>query len=207
MSPPSDLKLHAEDRKSRRWRTHIKDFALRRKSKDKTNIVTPSSDPGTSSSTSIAQSGGVAVQSQTDEPASSAYVYKPPFVEGKFSAEALWEQAYEIVKSRNKALIEDYGRQLELDGGSHGEFGPGQLQAVLKSRIEKREAKRWMLQLGSHSLKVKEQYENVIRFVLWSDNIISGAVGSQPYLALAWSGVSMILPVSCYSPGIFENGH
>ena len=207
MSTRRDPKSDAEGGKSRHRRMHIKEFSLRWKPKDGTNTVSKSSEPVILSTTSVTHSDAAAIQPQGSERTPSAYVYKVPSEDGKLSAEALWEHAYSIVKSRNNTLIDDYRRQLGLDGDSNQGFDPGHLEGIIRSRLEKREAKRWMLRLGSHSLKVKEQYENVIRFVLWSDNIISGAVSAQPYLALAWSGVSMILPVSYYSPGTSDRGH
>lgn len=40
---------------------------------------------------------------------------------------------------------------------------------------------------------MREQGEKVIKFILWFNDIVSQALSAQPYAALAWLGVSILL--------------
>lgn len=50
----------------------------------------------------------------------------------------------------------------------------------------------------------REQVERLAKFVLWSDEIVKSALSAQPYAALACSGVSIALPVSCMALSVLE---
>ena len=74
---------------------------------------------------------------------------------------------------------------------------PELIDTVIKKKLEDREKKKLVIHLREKPIKVREPGEKVIRFILWSNNFISTALSAQPYAALAWSGVSILLPVSC----------
>lgn len=44
--------------------------------------------------------------------------------------------------------------------------------------------------------EIRKQVERLAKFLIWSDEITKNALSAQPYAALAWSGVSMLSPVS-----------
>ena len=72
------------------------------------------------------------------------------------------------------------------------------LVALIKQKMLDREEKQWVLRLRKRQppTPVREQGEKIIKFVLWSKDFVSAAVSTQPYAALAWSGVSVLLEVS-----------
>ena len=74
---------------------------------------------------------------------------------------------------------------------------PELIDTVVKKKLEDREKKKLVIHLGEKHFEVRAQGEKVIRFILWSNNFISTALSAQPYAALAWSGVSILLPVRC----------
>ena len=74
-------------------------------------------------------------------------------------------------------------------------LSPEIIETIVKSKLEDREANQLVINLGKNSVKVREQGEKVIKFILWSKDIVSQALSAQPYAALAWSGVSILLPV------------
>jgi len=71
------------------------------------------------------------------------------------------------------------------------------VETIVKSKLQDREVDQLIINLGKEPVKVREQGEKVIKFILWSNDIVSRALSAQPYAALAWSGVSVLLPVSC----------
>lgn len=71
------------------------------------------------------------------------------------------------------------------------------VETIVKSKLQDREVDQLIINLGKEPVKVREQGEKVIKFILWSNDIVSRALSAQPYAALAWSGVSVLLPVRC----------
>ena len=111
----------------------------------------------------------------------------------------LWLQAYEALELREPDLMAAYKRRLAptITNSADPSLSPELIETIIKSSLLDREADQWVVSLGEKSVKVREQGEKVIKFILWSNDIVSQALSAQPYAALAWSGVSILLPVSC----------
>lgn len=107
-------------------------------------------------------------------------------------------RAYKTLEIRDPDLVADYACYLDSARTSTPTLrtlSPKLIEAVIEQKLQDNEAKKLVFNLGSKSIKVREQGEKLIKFILWSDGIISAAVSAQPYAALAWSGVSLLLPV------------
>ena len=118
-----------------------------------------------------------------DEPAN------PPF--------NLWKQAYEQLKAREPSLIAAFEDFLQKQYGSH-HLSPTNddfITEVVESSVEKNEARQLVVRIRRERISIRKAGENVIRTILWANDFISAAISSQPYAALAWSGVSILLPV------------
>lgn len=115
--------------------------------------------------------------------------------------EDLWQNAYKALEARNLDLVTGYKLALATLNNSQTDCAQTSLPDLIKIVVDKglqdREKKQLVIHLGKKPIKVREQGEKVIKFILWSNNFISAAVSAQPYAALAWSGVSILLPVSC----------
>lgn len=70
-----------------------------------------------------------------------------------------------------------------------------QIQSIVQARLDRREERQWIIAVAGKSIKVREKGERLIKFILWSKDIVASAVSTQPYMALAWSGITMLLPV------------
>ncbi|KAF7176013.1 hypothetical protein CNMCM7691_001188 [Aspergillus felis] len=100
-----------------------------------------------------------------------------------------WTRAYEILQTREPELIEDYKKHLgslgslgslQRDGATDADLStPRSVESIVKQLLDDREKKQWRV-----SLLGKE-----------SDPVVKNALSAQPYAALAWSGVSLILPL------------
>lgn len=74
---------------------------------------------------------------------------------------------------------------------------------VVKSTIttlsERRETKQWRLQFSAKLFEVdigaRNQLENLLKLVKWSDDLVKQALSSQPHAALAWTGATMLVSV------------
>lgn len=107
--------------------------------------------------------------------------------------------AYEALKLRDPGLVTAYERYLTSDDLRRTAFpslSPELIESIVKPKLDDREASQLVVRLGREPIKVREQGEKIIKFILWSNDFISAAVSAQPYAALAWSGVSILLPVS-----------
>lgn len=113
----------------------------------------------------------------------------------------LWMHAYEILKIKDPELVTAYERHLTSDDASHTastspHLSPQLIASIIKPKLEERASKKLVLDLGKKSVKLREQGEKVIKFILWSTPFISECINARPFAALAWSGVSNLLSVS-----------
>lgn len=109
--------------------------------------------------------------------------------------------AYELLKLRDPGLVTAYEHHLastdtDLTASASSFLSPERIESIIKPKLEDREAKRLVERLSSEPVKVREQGERVIAFILWSKSFASTAIRAQAFAALAWSGVSILLPVS-----------
>ncbi|KAM0517462.1 hypothetical protein ACHAPE_004994 [Trichoderma viride] len=110
-----------------------------------------------------------------------------------------WTRAYEMFQGRESELAADYKNHLaslQEDPQSDLDLAtPLAVESIVKRLLADREKKQWQIPLLGKDIKVREQVERLVKFVLWSDEIVKSALSAQPYAALAWSGVSMALPL------------
>ncbi|KAJ5663393.1 hypothetical protein N7507_004124 [Penicillium longicatenatum] len=112
----------------------------------------------------------------------------------------LWTRAFELFRKRDHdAAMKEY---IGCLGSLQDDSTPGvdlsnrqSIEAIVKKLLADREQRQWRLTIHDHDIKVKSQVEKLLRFLAWSDPIVKSAVSAQPYAALAWSGVSLIIPL------------
>ncbi len=68
----------------------------------------------------------------------------------------------------------------------------------IQAKLKRRDTRQFIINLAGKSIKVREYGESIAKFVIWSEDIVSTAINAQPFAALAWAGVSILLPVSNY---------
>ena len=92
------------------------------------------------------------------------------------------------------ATYERYLSNLVSKAGT-STMSPEFIQNIVESKLNDHEASQMIIQLQGKPIKVRKQGERVIKFILWSKDLVSAATSTQPYAALAWSGVSILLSV------------
>ncbi|KAJ5433545.1 uncharacterized protein N7458_012701 [Penicillium daleae] len=111
----------------------------------------------------------------------------------------LWTRAYQILQSREPELTEDYIKHLaslQSNGSSDADLSTSQcVETIVKQLLENWEKKQWRVSLLGKEIKIRQQAERLVKFLLWAEPIVKSAVSTQPYAALAWSGVSLLLPL------------
>ena len=71
-----------------------------------------------------------------------------------------------------------------------------QMRALLEDKIEEDKQAMWKLQLGEHTVVVRDQIDKVVKVVAFAKDFIAQAVASEPHATLAWAGICTLLPVS-----------
>lgn len=119
----------------------------------------------------------------------------------------LWAFAYVILQKRDPELVEGYQTHLSLaqrnssvDAVDTDLSNPRSVESLMTRLLEDREQKQWKVSLLGKDVKIREQTEKLVKFLLWADPVVKNAVSTQPYAALAWAGVSLLLPVSQADP-------
>ena len=116
----------------------------------------------------------------------------------KAMSDDLWAEAYERCKLRESDLVDRYEQHMKAYTSTAFDhpFSPGKIAGLIKARRRDLDAQRLTLRIRGESTVIREQGEKIVKFVLWFNSTISSALASQPYASLAWSAVSIILPVS-----------
>ena len=117
----------------------------------------------------------------------------------------LWRRAYQDLKIQEKALVEAFERSITYIASPTAyteqiPFDHETIQMIIEQKIDARKAERLSIQLGNHPVEFRAVGEKIIEGLLWSSTFIGAAVSTQPYAALAWSGVSIILPLLLNNP-------
>lgn len=72
---------------------------------------------------------------------------------------------------------------------------PEAVKDLVQALREDRENKQWRFSMHGKDHKVRDQLEKLVKLLTLSDAVIKQALSAQPYAALAWSAVSVFLPV------------
>jgi hypothetical protein len=108
-------------------------------------------------------------------------------------SEQLWREAYRIVKEMELDLVQSYEKNLSPQNTTF--TSPTQIQDAVKASLDNREARQIIVTLAGKSIKVREYGEKLVKFTMWSKDLISSAVSTEPHAALAWVGILLLLPV------------
>ena len=119
----------------------------------------------------------------------------------------LWDRAQKLLRKdkRNKHLLIVYERILVselnlvaspvafVDWGSHERSR--QVSDLIAEKLRVIEDTRWRFHLGKETVEVKAQVDKVVKTVIWAQGFVSSALSAEPHSALAWAGVSLLLPL------------
>ena len=121
-------------------------------------------------------------------------------------SEKLWSLAYELLAKREPELIQDYELHISSRQADDHESStdaarlsalsnPESVTKVVQALQDERESRRWKFTVKGKSHKAKDQLEKLVKLLSIADSVVKQAVSTQPYAALAWSAVSVFLPV------------
>jgi hypothetical protein len=109
----------------------------------------------------------------------------------------LWKSAYDKFRREEPDLLSGYDKHVLGDAAVNADLSSRKsIETALNKLLEDREKKQWKVSVLGHDVKIRAQVERLTNILKWSDPLVKDAMSTQPYAALAWSGVSLLLPVS-----------
>ena len=123
-------------------------------------------------------------------------------------SEDLWERAYESLRSSKEAgeQMQKYEAILEANMeskanigkpsiGDHGSDRLTRMSALAINKMQVIDDSKWQFHLGKRSVELKKILEQTVKAITFAKDFVSSAASSEPHAALAWAGVSMLLPL------------
>ncbi|KAK8121512.1 hypothetical protein PG999_005632 [Apiospora kogelbergensis] len=112
----------------------------------------------------------------------------------------IWAKAYGDFVKREPELATDFKKHLATisdaaAADATGSLSPDRARSIVEQLQKKREEEQWHITFYGKDVKFRAQAEKLAKFFLWCNDIVKGALSAQPYAALAWSGVSILLPL------------
>ena len=119
----------------------------------------------------------------------------------------LWDRAHKFLREdkSNSQLLLAYERILASELNSDASLVASvdwasrerstQVSDLIAKKLKVIEDTRWRLQLGRETVELKAQVNKVVKTVIWAQGFVSSAVSADPHSALAWAGVSLLLPL------------
>lgn len=111
---------------------------------------------------------------------------------GPTLSERLWEEAYLKVKQSSLKLVKDFEEKC-LPPGQSG--GAQKVAEALAGKLRHRDAEQIVIKIRQQEINLREQGENIVKFVMWSSDYVGSLARLEPHAAIAWAGVSLLLPV------------
>ena len=109
----------------------------------------------------------------------------------------LWKSAYDKFRKEEPDLLGGYDKHVLGDTAVNTDLSSREsIETALSKLLADREKKQWKFSVLGHDVKIRAQIMRLTNVLKWSDQLVKDAVSTQPYAALAWSGVSLLLPVS-----------
>jgi len=88
----------------------------------------------------------------------------------------LWMHAYLMLQKREPKLAELYENHLTTHNFLTGSLTPESAKSIVEKLLQEREKKQWRINLFQKEVKIREQAEKLIKFLLVSDNVIKTAL-------------------------------
>ncbi|KAJ6437383.1 feruloyl esterase B [Purpureocillium lavendulum] len=111
----------------------------------------------------------------------------------------VWALAYKAIGKREPGLMAGFGAHLTFlqPGSAPGaDFtSPRSVKLLVDNLLESREKGQWRITIQHKEIKIREQVEKIAKFLQWAEPVVKSAVSTQPYIALAWSGATLLLPL------------
>jgi len=110
-------------------------------------------------------------------------------------SERLWAKAYAALEQDEPDMIKSFKQDVSSVANIQMSVTPLDLAKILHFKLEEQDSKQLIVTILNKRIKVREQGEQVVKFIMWSKDVIGAAAALEPHAAIAWAGVSLLLPV------------
>ncbi len=176
----------------RKLRKVLSPKAHKEKNRPCLSVPEPSHTP-TASSSSV-----VSMSSQLEGNAALQHIYER---EARREECSLWALAFESLQKANPDLIEKFKYCVGISSTEMNDkhFGHLRIDGVAREALKALEdANDTKKESSKTSAKIRKHFEQAVKVIFASKDFIASAVSANPYAALAWTGDSLLLPVSYF---------
>jgi len=110
------------------------------------------------------------------------------------SVQAVGHEAYGDLEKDEHDLVEKLAQA--LTGLSTKTPSIEQIVECINIKLNERESHQLVLTVFKKPINIRAQWEKLIKFTIGCENLIGTAAALEPHAAIAWAGISLILPVS-----------
>lgn len=71
-----------------------------------------------------------------------------------------------------------------------------QIVECINIKLNERESHQLVVTVLKKPVNIRAQWENLIKFTIGYESLIGTAAALKPHAAIAWAGISLVLPVS-----------
>ncbi|EQB51729.1 hypothetical protein CGLO_08713 [Colletotrichum gloeosporioides Cg-14] len=108
----------------------------------------------------------------------------------------VWSAAFRKFQESDGDLAKAYAKLLNpVHEEDDIKFEVDFVESTVKRLDKERDEKQWKIAFVGKSIHIRSQVEKMVKFLLWTDTVVKPALSTQPYAALAWSAVSIFLPL------------
>ena len=105
----------------------------------------------------------------------------------------LWKRAYDDLGQRDPELLKDFA---ETQCFKDGAFESADcLNTLIDEKLHQRQLKQWVLKFADKPFRLRVIGDRIIQTIASSQALIASAASLEPHAALAWTGVSLLLPL------------
>ncbi|KAF4630229.1 hypothetical protein G7Y89_g7913 [Cudoniella acicularis] len=207
MTDPGPGKAAAIDasKPKSRWREKL---GIRPRSRNRPSNPSQVADQGASSSSSSVNALPLAHgQAPTQTPLLPESASNDPGngLQAVNSINELWNDAYDDLQTKEPKLIKEYGIVLSKQAQIAKTFTveqsaskierSQQITNLLKAKLEEVDQSTWRLRFSDTKVPVKDLMKPVVNTLTLAKDYIGDAVSANPYASLAWTGISLLLPL------------
>ena len=110
-------------------------------------------------------------------------------------SERLWAKAYAALAQDEPDMVKSFKQDVSSTANTPVAGTPSDLAKILQIKLEEQDGKQLIVTILNKRIKVREKAEKVVKFIMWSKDVIGAAASLEPHAAIAWAGVSLLLPV------------
>jgi len=78
---------------------------------------------------------------------------------------------------------------------THVAITSSDLAKMIEFKLVQQDSRQLIVTMFNKRIKVREQGDKIVKLIMWSKDLISAAASVEPHAAIAWAGVSLLLPL------------